>query len=92
MLSVTIVDKSGRTLSGQTLEAFWTSVRTRGRSASASTARSARGRCARTWRSSRIADAPVTCYPNAGLPNAFGEYDETPETTAALLAEFADEG
>ena len=64
-----------------------------GRSASASTARSARATCGRTWRSSpRIAECYVSCYPNAGLPNAFGEYDELPDETGALLRDFAASG
>ena len=93
MISVTITDRSGRTLSGQTLDAFWISIRARdARSASASTARSAPATCGRTspsWRG--IADCYVSCYPNAGLPNAFGEYDEPPDETGELLREFADQ-
>ena len=78
-----ITDRSGRTLSGQTLDAFYALDRARaGRSASASTARSARARCGRTSPSCRAsADGYVSCYPNAGLPNAFGEYDEQPAET-----------
>ncbi len=66
---------------------------TRGRCRSASTARSARRSCARTstcWRS--VADCYVSAHPNAGLPNAFGEYDETPEQMAAIVGEFARAG
>ena len=63
------------------------------RSRSASTARSARARCARISRRSRkVADTLVCAYPNAGLPNEFGLYDESPEATAAMLAEFAEAG
>ena len=90
MISVTITDRSGRTLSGQTLDAFYVSIRTPGRSASASTARSARATCGRTspsWRGSPSATS--ACYPNAGLPNAFGEYDELPDETGELLRDFA---
>jgi 5-methyltetrahydrofolate--homocysteine methyltransferase len=93
MLSVTIVDKSGRTLSGQTLEAFWTSVRhAKPFSIGINCSLGARDMRPYVEELAALADAPVTCFPNAGLPNAFGEYDETPETTAALLAELADEG
>jgi 5-methyltetrahydrofolate--homocysteine methyltransferase len=77
MISVTITDRSGRTLSGQTVDAFWVSVAHARRSASASTARSARATCGRTSPSSAaLATCYTSCYPNAGLPNAFGEYDE----------------
>ena len=92
MISVTITDRSGRTLSGQTLDAFYTSVRHAGRSASASTARSAPATCARTSRScARIADCYVSCYPNAGLPNAFGGTTSSRPKRAQLLREFADQ-
>ena len=94
MISVTVTDLSGRTLSGQTIDAFLGGdPRTRGRSASASTARSARATCGRTSRScARIADCYVSCYPNAGLPNAFGQHDELPKDTAGYLREFATSG
>jgi 5-methyltetrahydrofolate--homocysteine methyltransferase len=92
-LSVTIVDKSGRTLSGQTIEAFWFSVEHAeplivGVNCSLG---------AREMRSSvealaRVAPVPVAAYPNAGLPNAFGGFDETPEITSSLLGEFAQAG
>ena len=66
---------------------------TRGRSASASTARSARATCARTSPSSReMAECYVSVYPNAGLPNAFGQYDELPDETGALLRDFVASG
>jgi 5-methyltetrahydrofolate--homocysteine methyltransferase len=93
IVSVTITDKSGRTLSGQTIEAFWTSVE--------HVAPLAVGvNCALGAREIRpyvadlaaIAPVAVSCYPNAGLPNAMGEYDEQPDTTAGLLAEFARAG
>ena len=93
-ISVTIVDLSGRTLSGQTVEAFWTSIehaRPLRRRRQLLARRDAR--CARTSRSSRgVADTYTSCHPNAGLPNAFGGYDEQPDETAALLREFAEAG
>ena len=92
-ISVTIVDRSGRTLSGQTVEAFWASVEHAepilvgiNCSLGASEMRPY------VEAFSRIAPVPVACYPNAGLPNAFGGYDETPETTSGLLEEFARAG
>ena len=85
MISGTITDLSGRTLSGQTPDrvlAFGPPRRAASRSAS--TARSARGRCAPiSRRSVAVADTLVCAYPNAGLPNEFGLYDESPEATAA---------
>ncbi len=93
MISVTITDKSGRTLSGQTVEAFWISVaHARPLSVGVNCALGAREMRPYVEELSRIADVHVSCYPNAGLPNAFGEYDETPETTSALVRGFADEG
>ena len=93
MISVTITDKSGRTLSGQTVEAFWTSVKhARPLSVGVNCALGAREMRPYVEELSRIAEVLVSCYPNAGLPNAFGEYDETPETTSALLRGFVDEG
>jgi 5-methyltetrahydrofolate--homocysteine methyltransferase len=92
-ISVTVVDRSGRTLSGQTVEAFWTSIEHAdpvvvGINCSLGAAEM------RPYVEAfaRIADAPVACYPNAGLPNAFGGYDETPEVTSGLLREFAEGG
>jgi 5-methyltetrahydrofolate--homocysteine methyltransferase len=93
MISVTITDKSGRTLSGQTVEAFWISVaHARPLSVGVNCALGAREMRPYVEELSRVSDAFVSCYPNAGLPNAFGEYDETPETTSTLLREFAEEG
>jgi 5-methyltetrahydrofolate--homocysteine methyltransferase len=93
MISVTITDKSGRTLSGQTVEAFWTSVaHARPLSVGVNCALGAREMRPHVEELSRIADVLVSCYPNAGLPNAFGEYDETPDTTANLVRGFVDEG
>jgi 5-methyltetrahydrofolate--homocysteine methyltransferase len=92
-LSVTFTDKSGRTLSGQTLEAFWISVRhahplTVGLNCSTG----ATEMRPYVEELAGLADTFVHCYPNAGLPNAFGGYDEDPTTTADLLGEFAREG
>jgi 5-methyltetrahydrofolate--homocysteine methyltransferase len=93
LISVTIVDKSGRTLSGQTLDAFWTSVaHARPLCVGINCALGAADMRPYVEELSRIADTFVSCYPNAGLPNAFGGYDETPEVTARLLREFAEAG
>jgi 5-methyltetrahydrofolate--homocysteine methyltransferase len=93
MISVTITDKSGRTLSGQTLDAFWTSVaHARPLSVGINCALGAAEMRPHVEELSRIAPVFVSCYPNAGLPNAFGGYDETPEVTAARLREFAEAG
>ena len=92
-ISVTIVDLSGRTLSGQTVEAFWRSVEHAapvvvGVNCSLG-AEEIRPHIAEL---SRLAGTYTACHPNAGLPNAFGGYDQTPEETAGLLGEFADAG
>ncbi|MBI5535178.1 MAG: methionine synthase [Deltaproteobacteria bacterium] len=93
MLSMTVTDRSGRTLSGQTVEAFWISVaHARPFSVGLNCSLGAREIRPFLTELSKIATCRVTCYPNAGLPNAFGEYDEHPETTATLLREFANEG
>ena len=93
MISVTITDRSGRTLSGQTVDAFWTSVmHAAPLSVGLNCALGAAEMRPYLVELSRIADTLISCYPNAGLPNAFGEYDETPEVTARLLREFADAG
>ncbi|HVY49501.1 MAG TPA: methionine synthase [Minicystis sp.] len=92
-ISVTITDKSGRTLSGQTLEAFWISVaHARPLTVGINCALGAREMRPFVEELSAIADTLVSCYPNAGLPNAFGGYDEAAETTGALLGELADAG
>jgi 5-methyltetrahydrofolate--homocysteine methyltransferase len=93
IVSGTISDASGRTLSGQTTEAFWNSIR-HARPAAVGLNCALGGRQLRPYieELARIADTHVCAYPNAGLPNAFGEYDETPEQTAAILAEFAASG
>jgi 5-methyltetrahydrofolate--homocysteine methyltransferase len=94
MLSVTFTDKSGRTLSGQTLEAFWISVRhARPLSIGVNCSFGATELRPFVEELAELADDTfVHCYPNAGLPNDFGGYDETPETTARLLREFAEAG
>ncbi|MDH3686446.1 MAG: methionine synthase, partial [Myxococcales bacterium] len=92
-ISVTFTDKSGRTLSGQTLEAFWISVRhARPLSIGVNCSTGATEMRPYIEELAATADTFVHCYPNAGLPNAFGGYDEDPATTAGLLAEFAREG
>lgn len=90
MISVTITDASGRTLSGQTTEAFYHSIR-HAKPFSVGINCALGGRAMRPYieELSRIADCHVTCYPNAGLPNAFGGYDETPADMAEVLKEFA---
>ncbi|MFL6144294.1 MAG: methionine synthase [Labedaea sp.] len=92
-ISVAIVDRSARTLSGQTVEAFWLSIQHAnplivGVNCSLGAAEM-RPHVAEL---SRLADTYTACHPNAGLPNAFGGYDETPEQTSTLLAEFAEAG
>ena len=93
MLSVTITDRSGRTLSGQTIDAFWVSVaHARPFSVGINCALGARDMRPYLAELARVADTWISCYPNAGLPNAFGEYDERPAETAELLREFATSG
>jgi 5-methyltetrahydrofolate--homocysteine methyltransferase len=93
IISGTITDASGRTLSGQVTEAFWNSVRhARPIAVGLNCALGAKEMRPYIEEMSRIADTFVSCYPNAGLPNAFGEYDEAPAETSAILAEFADAG
>jgi 5-methyltetrahydrofolate--homocysteine methyltransferase len=93
IVSGTITDASGRTLSGQTTEAFWNSIR-HARPAAVGLNCALGGKQLRPYveELSRIADTHVCAYPNAGLPNAFGEYDETPAQTAEILREFATSG
>ena len=93
MISGTITDASGRTLSGQVTEAFWASVR-HARPLSVGLNCALGGRDMRPYIAelSRLADCHVSCYPNAGLPNAFGEYDEMPEDTAGIIREFTEAG
>jgi 5-methyltetrahydrofolate--homocysteine methyltransferase len=93
LISVTITDRSGRTLSGQTVEAFWTSIsHARPLSVGINCALGANDMRPYVEELSRIADTFTSCYPNAGLPNAFGAYDETAEQMAAQLGEFAEQG
>ncbi|GAA2069089.1 methionine synthase [Aeromicrobium halocynthiae] len=93
VLSGTITDASGRTLSGQTTEAFWYSVRhAKPLLVGLNCALGAEEMRPYVAELSRLADCFVSCYPNAGLPNAFGEYDEEPDQTAAVLREFAEAG
>jgi 5-methyltetrahydrofolate--homocysteine methyltransferase len=91
MISVTITDKSGRTLSGQTIEAFHASIaHARPLAVGINCALGAREMRPFLADLAAITPSFVSCYPNAGLPNAFGGYDEVAETTAALLREFAE--
>ena len=93
MISVTITDRSGRTLSGQTIDAFWVSVaHARPFSVGINCALGAREMRPYIAELSRMAPVYISCYPNAGLPNAFGEYDEGPTETGELLGEFATSG
>ncbi|MSO29862.1 MAG: methionine synthase [Acidobacteria bacterium] len=93
MISVTVTDRSGRTLSGQTLDAFYASIRhARPFTIGLNCALGASEMRPYLAELARIAECYVTCYPNAGLPNAFGEYDELPADTARLLQEFAESG
>ena len=93
MISGTITDASGRTLSGQVTEAFWYSVRhARPLAIGLNCALGAGELRPYVAELSRIADCFVSAHPNAGLPNAFGEYDETPEAMARVVGEFAASG
>ena len=93
MISVTITDRSGRTLSGQTTEAFWISIAHAGAfSVGVNCALGAHEMRPYLETLSRVADVYTTCHPNAGLPNAFGGYDETPDETSGFLGEFARAG
>ncbi|HVD01773.1 MAG TPA: methionine synthase [Candidatus Dormibacteraeota bacterium] len=93
VISISIVDRSGRNLSGQTVEAFWISVE-HAHPLAVSINCSLGAEEMRPYLAdlARVASVPVFCYPNAGLPNAFGGYDQQPPTTAALLKEFAEAG
>jgi len=95
MISVTITDASGRTLSGQTIEAFWHSVNhAKPLSVGINCALGAQEMRPYMATLSKIANCFVSCYPNAGLPNPLSDtgYDETPEDTSRLLEEFAQSG
>src|SRR5262249_15640911 len=83
-------DRSGRTLSGQTIDAFWVSIAHASPfSVGINCALGARDMRPYLAELARIADCYLTCYPNAGLPNAFGLYDEQPDQTGSYLREFA---
>jgi Methionine synthase I (cobalamin-dependent), methyltransferase domain len=93
MISGTITDASGRTLSGQTLEAFYISVaHAKPLSVGLNCALGAKEMRPHIEELSRIATCYTSAYPNAGLPNAFGEYDEQPDETAHIIEEWAAEG
>jgi 5-methyltetrahydrofolate--homocysteine methyltransferase len=93
MISGTITDRSGRLLSGQTPEAFWNSVaHAAPLSVGLNCALGAKEMRAHIAELSRVADTLICAYPNAGLPNEFGYYDESPEDMAALIGEFAGSG
>ncbi len=93
MISVTITDASGRTLSGQTIAAFYNSIR-HAKPFSVGINCALGGREMRPYieELAKIAECYVSCYPNAGLPNAFGGYDQTPADMAGILSEFASKG
>ncbi|MET0424874.1 MAG: methionine synthase [Actinoplanes sp.] len=92
-ISVTIVDLSGRTLSGQTVEAFWRSIeRAEPLVVGVNCSLGAAEMRPHVAELARLADTYVASHPNAGLPNAFGGYDETPAQTSALVGEFAAAG
>jgi len=93
MVSGTITDASGRTLSGQTPEAFWSSVAHADLfSVGLNCALGAEQLRPHVAELARVADTLVSAHPNAGLPNAFGDYDEGPQRTAALVREYAESG
>ncbi len=93
MISGTITDQSGRTLSGQTVEAFWNAVQhARPLTVGLNCALGAAQLRQYVQDLSRVAPVYLSTHPNAGLPNAFGGYDETPESMAMILGEFAREG
>ncbi len=93
MASFCIVDASGRTLSGQTVEACWTSIRHGDLySVGINCALGATELRPYVEELSGIANLPVACYPNAGLPNEMGGYDDTPDHMAQVLGDFAEEG
>lgn len=93
MISGTITDKSGRLLSGQLPEAFWNSVRhAKPATIGFNCALGAEDLRAHIADIGRVADTLVCAYPNAGLPNEFGAYDESPEFMAGLIGEFAQAG
>ncbi|MSU20109.1 MAG: methionine synthase [Pedosphaera sp.] len=93
LVSFTITDNSGRTLSGQTVEAYWNSIsHMKLLSVGINCALGAKQMRPYIEELSKISPISISCYPNAGLPNAFGGFDETPEIMAADLREFAENG
>lgn len=93
MVSGTITDASGRTLSGQTTEAFWNSISHADLfSVGLNCALGAEQMRPYVKELSRVAWVNVSCHPNAGLPNEFGEYDQSPEQMASVIREFAESG
>ena len=93
MISVAITDASARTLSGQTIDAFWRSVaHANPLSVGVNCSLGATDMRPHVAELAKIADCYISSYPNAGLPNAFGEYDEEPATTGGLVGEFATSG
>ena len=93
MISVTVTDKSGRTLAGQTIDAFWVSIaHAQPFSVGINCALGAREMRPYLAELARVADCYISCYPNAGLPNAFGQYDEQATETGEYLREFAQAG
>ena len=95
MISVTITDASGRTLSGQTVEAFWNAVRhANPLSVGINCALGAQEMRPYIQELAKISDCYISCYPNAGLPNPLSDtgYDEKPEDTSGFLADFAQSG
>ena len=93
MISGTITDKSGRTLSGQTTEAFWNSIKhAKPFAVGLNCSLGAEEMYPYVSEISKVADTNICIYPNAGLPNEFGEYDETPAKMARIINKFAEEG
>ncbi|TMC10597.1 MAG: methionine synthase, partial [Chloroflexi bacterium] len=93
IVSISVVDRSGRNLSGQTAEAFWASVQhAEPLAVGVNCSLGAADMRPYVADLARVAAVPVMCYPNAGLPNAFGGYDEAAETMAGVLGEFASAG
>jgi 5-methyltetrahydrofolate--homocysteine methyltransferase len=93
MLSMTLTDLSGRNLSGHTVEAFWYAVRhAKPLTIGLNCSFGATQLRPHVRALSAIADAAIMVYPNAGLPNELGQYDELPEQTAALVREWAEAG
>ena len=92
-ISVTITDLSGRTLSGQMIDAFYSSIRhARPLAIGMNCALGAREMRPHLEELARLAECYVLCYPNAGLPNAFGQYDQQPDETGELLKSFVTGG